>query len=87
MTNQVDERRDLLPHREIPRRAICRGGEILLDHGDAIREIRRDVGRGRESRGLIDPRDSRRVLAMALHTCTEAQRRSVQTNAFGVARP
>ena len=36
--------------------------------------------------GLIDPRDSRRVLAMALATCLEAQRRSVQPNAFGVGR-
>ena len=37
--------------------------------------------------GIIDPRDSRRVLAMALQTCSEAQRRKLQPNAFGVARP
>lgn len=36
--------------------------------------------------GLIDPRDSRRVLALALQTCAEAGRRQVQGNAFGVAR-
>ena len=37
--------------------------------------------------GLIDPRHSRQVVAMALHVCREAQHRRVQPNAFGVARP
>jgi geranyl-CoA carboxylase beta subunit len=36
--------------------------------------------------GLIDPRDSRRVIAMALQTCWEARHREVRPNAFGVAR-
>ena len=36
--------------------------------------------------GLIDPRDSRRVLALALATCLEGRRRRVQRNAFGVGR-
>ena len=36
--------------------------------------------------GIIDPRDTRRVLGFALETCAEAQRRSVKSNSFGVAR-
>jgi len=36
--------------------------------------------------GVIDPRDSRRVLGFALETCAEARRRTVQPNSFGVAR-
>lgn len=36
--------------------------------------------------GLIDPRDSRRVLALTLSVCREAQRREVRKNSFGVAR-
>lgn len=36
--------------------------------------------------GLIDPRDSRRVLALTLSVCREAQRREVRRNSFGVAR-
>jgi geranyl-CoA carboxylase beta subunit len=36
--------------------------------------------------GLIDPRDTRRVLSLALQTCREASRRRVQGNAFGVGR-
>ena len=36
--------------------------------------------------GLIDPRDSRRVLAYTLSVCREARKREVQTNSFGIAR-
>lgn len=36
--------------------------------------------------GVIDPRDSRRVLGFALGTCLEARARSTQPNSFGVAR-
>jgi geranyl-CoA carboxylase beta subunit len=36
--------------------------------------------------GIIDPRDSRRVLAFALQTCREAERRELRPNTFGVAR-
>lgn len=36
--------------------------------------------------GVIDPRDSRRVLGFALQTCREARQRTLQPNSFGVAR-
>lgn len=36
--------------------------------------------------GLIDPRDSRRVLGFCLATCDEAANRTVAPNTFGVAR-
>jgi geranyl-CoA carboxylase beta subunit len=36
--------------------------------------------------GIIDPRDSRRVLGLALRTCVEAERRVLRPNTFGVAR-
>lgn len=36
--------------------------------------------------GLIDPRDTRRVLAFTLSICREARAREVVTNSFGVAR-
>jgi geranyl-CoA carboxylase beta subunit len=36
--------------------------------------------------GLIDPRDSRRVLAMALAVCREGRRRRTHPNVFGVGR-
>jgi geranyl-CoA carboxylase beta subunit len=37
--------------------------------------------------GIIDPRDTRAVLAMCLSLCDEAARRSVRSIQFGVARP
>ena len=37
--------------------------------------------------GIIDPRDTRRVLALALAVCDEAARRELQPMQFGVARP
>lgn len=36
--------------------------------------------------GLIDPRDTRKVLAFLLDICDEAQRRTLRPNTFGVAR-
>ena len=36
--------------------------------------------------GIIDPRDSRRVLALALATCRDAELRQLRPNTFGVAR-
>ena len=36
--------------------------------------------------GLIDPRDSRRVLALCLAICREAEARLLKANTFGVAR-
>ncbi len=37
--------------------------------------------------GLIDPRDTRRVLALTLAVCDEAARRTLHPMQFGVARP
>lgn len=36
--------------------------------------------------GIIDPRDTRAVLAFAFATCSEARRRALHPNTFGVAR-
>ena len=36
--------------------------------------------------GMIDPRDTRKVLGFALETCWEARHRTVRPNSFGVAR-
>ena len=36
--------------------------------------------------GLIDPRDSRKVLAFCLDACAEAAARELRPNIFGVAR-
>jgi geranyl-CoA carboxylase beta subunit len=37
--------------------------------------------------GVIDPRDTRKVLAFVLATCREAEARKLRPMQFGVARP
>jgi geranyl-CoA carboxylase beta subunit len=37
--------------------------------------------------GVIDPRDTRKVLGFCLATCLESRERTLQANTFGVARP
>jgi geranyl-CoA carboxylase beta subunit len=36
--------------------------------------------------GLIDPRDTRRVVGFCLDTCLEADARTLRPNSFGIAR-
>jgi geranyl-CoA carboxylase beta subunit len=36
--------------------------------------------------GIIDPRDSREILAFVLSVCAEADARQVNANSFGIAR-
>ena len=36
--------------------------------------------------GIIDPRDTRKVLGFALETCLEGRARELRPNSFGVAR-
>jgi geranyl-CoA carboxylase beta subunit len=36
--------------------------------------------------GIIDPRDSRRVIGLCLDICREAEARQLRPNSFGVAR-
>ena len=36
--------------------------------------------------GIIDPRDTRKVLSFVLKTCIEALNRRLKPNSFGIAR-
>jgi geranyl-CoA carboxylase beta subunit len=36
--------------------------------------------------GLVDPRDTRKILALVLDICREAEQRKLMPNTFGVAR-
>ena len=36
--------------------------------------------------GIIDPRDTRKILSFTLQTCKEAKSRTLKPNSFGVAR-
>ncbi len=57
----------------------------LVEHFDRQSDAFYTSGRLLDQ-GVIDPRDSRKVLGFALETCWEARRRTTRPNAFGVAR-
>jgi len=60
-------------------------GDAILEH--FARQEDPFVNAGRVmNHGMIDPRDTRRVLGFVLETCLEARARTLQPNAFGVAR-
>ena len=57
----------------------------LIDHFDSQADAFYTSGRLLDM-GVIDPRDSRKVIGFALQTCWEARHRAVQPNSFGVGR-
>ncbi len=57
----------------------------ITAHFEAQEDAFYTSGRGLDH-GLIDPRDTRKVLGFALETCWEARNRRLQPNSFGVAR-
>ena len=59
--------------------------ERLIAHFDGQSDAFYTSGRMLDQ-GIIDPRDTRKVLGFALETCAEARCRTVRPNAFGVAR-
>lgn len=64
---------------------LSRQKDRLTAHFDAQSDAFYTSGRMLDQ-GIIDPRDTRKVLGFALETCAEARRRMVRPNAFGVAR-
>lgn len=59
--------------------------EAIIKHFDAQSDAFFTSGRCLDH-GIIDPRDTRKVLGFALETCWEARHRRLQPNSFGVAR-
>ena len=59
--------------------------EKIIAHYDRLAESFYTAGQMMDH-GIIDPRDSRKVLGFALETCFEARNRTLYPNAFGVAR-
>ncbi|WP_439100772.1 acyl-CoA carboxylase subunit beta [Congregibacter sp.] len=71
--------------REVDEAMLSAQEEKVIAHYDRQSDAFYTSGRMLDD-GLIDPRDSRRVIAMALQTCWEGRHRIVSPNAFGVAR-
>ncbi|MCR9215319.1 MAG: acyl-CoA carboxylase subunit beta [Proteobacteria bacterium] len=70
---------------EIDEEALAAQKERLINHFDKQSDAFYTSGRMLDQ-GVIDPRDTRRVLGFALETCWEARNRTVHPNSFGVAR-
>lgn len=75
------ERRGLEPDRE----AIAAQEAEIMDIFSAQESAFYTSGRNLDH-GVIDPRDTRKVLGFALETCLESINRELKPNSFGVAR-
>ncbi len=65
--------------------ALQKQKEQLIQHFDSQSDAFYTSGHLLDQ-GIIDPRDTRKVIGFALETCWEARHRKVQPNSFGVAR-
>jgi len=70
---------------EIDEEVLKAREQEILEHYERQSSIFYTSGRVLDQ-GLIDPRDTRKVLAFLLDTCWEARNRTLQPNVFGVAR-
>ena len=70
---------------EIPKEKLAAQEAAIIQHFDKQSGAFYTSGRMLDD-GVIDPRDTRRVLGMVLQTCWEARRRKTYPNTFGVGR-
>ena len=70
---------------EIDEAALNAQKQRLIKHFDSQSGAFYTSGRMLDQ-GVIDPRDTRKIIAFALETCREAKNRTLQPNTFGVAR-
>ncbi|MCY6382475.1 acyl-CoA carboxylase subunit beta [Hoeflea prorocentri] len=70
---------------EIDEEALAGQHKMIAAHFDRQSDAFYTSGRCLDH-GVIDPRDTRKVLGFCLETCLEARNRTLQPNAFGVAR-
>ncbi|NOX49145.1 MAG: acyl-CoA carboxylase subunit beta [Gammaproteobacteria bacterium] len=59
--------------------------QAIIDHFEPQSDAFYTSGRMLDQ-GIIDPRDTRKILGFALETCWEARKRKLHPNSFGVAR-
>ena len=69
----------------IPESQLEAQAQMIKQHFDAQEDAFYTSGRVLDH-GIIDPRDTRKVLAFCLETIIEGRHRSLQPNSFGVAR-
>ena len=70
---------------DVDEKALEKQHAAIVDHFERQSSAFYTSGRVLDH-GIIDPRDTRRVLGFCLQTCKQARARTVQPNSFGVAR-
>ena len=71
--------------KEIDTAALKVQKEAIIEHFDRQSSAFYTSGRLLDH-GMIDPRDTRKVLGFALQTCWESRNRTLRPNSFGIAR-
>jgi len=71
--------------KEIDTAALTVQKEAIIEHFDRQSDAFYTSGRLLDH-GMIDPRDTRKVLGFALQTCWESRNRTLRPNSFGIAR-
>ncbi len=70
---------------KVDEEALAAQKEAIIKHYDAQSNAFYTSGRALDH-GIIDPRDTRKVLGFALETCWESRHRTLRPNSFGIAR-
>ncbi|MGD2132244.1 MAG: carboxyl transferase domain-containing protein [Maricaulaceae bacterium] len=83
--SQVAEARAARTGDKIDEKTLKAQEDAIAGHFEAQEDAFYTSGRGLDH-GVIDPRDTRKVLGFCLETCLEARAREVRPNSFGVAR-
>jgi geranyl-CoA carboxylase beta subunit len=71
--------------KEPPHEALAAQSKMIIDQYDAESTALYATARLWDD-GIIDPRDSRKVLGICLSTCRDADARILKPNTFGVGR-
>jgi len=72
-------------NQQIDKKIIEQQSKNIIEHFDKQSDAFYTSGLSMDD-GLIDPRETRKVLAFSIDTCLEGKNRSLQPNSFGVAR-
>ncbi len=70
---------------EVDRERLAQQEQMLIHHFDSQSDAFYTSGHLLDD-GMIDPRDTRKVLGFLLDTVWEARHRTVRPNSFGIAR-
>ena len=70
---------------EVPPEVVLEQEAKIVAHFDKQSDAFYSSGRMLDD-GMIDPRDTRKVLGFVLQTCWEARNRTTHPNTFGVGR-